>query len=706
VSTVSDLIDQAFRNLSKRKGFVERPDQQQLALLLSDIMEQGSSGSFEAPTGLGKSLAALIPAIAHGIANKKRTVIATYTNVLAEQYWRNDLPLALSLFLEEGATASSVGQAGFLLGIRSQMLMGRQRYVCLAAMDEHAPTLIDNYRKEAKLGIETEFRQVIQRPVREQNLLWQRVATPPVCPGRLCPAYEDCYYYSSRRAAERAEIVITNHSVVIQDALMARISEDQEGLLGKFNFLVLDEAHDFPQAASNGMEFELSATKLGALEGICNRLESALQPLAQRQGDGFHWAKSCAEFKEAIDGCQKGLVAYSLSLGRPGILTASPPNVNDHPQVQANRTGDDMRGARELADRVSELCDSFVLGLEEKMNRWREKEPELVRQAAETTRNYGSYIREYGMGCYTLFQPQGVAVSYAGRSGADAMLRQDVIGLAEPLRELIWSRTPYACLSATLALDGNFDFFRRTTGAEPQFEEILPTPFDYATNAALYLPPLNTIPDPSTARRDGNEEGYWRRVAIELSKIIRTVGGRTLALFHSRKEMEGVLSFMNLPPELPIYSQTKQGTAAVGERFIENTRASLFALRSFWTGFDAPGPTLSCVVLVRVPFEVPIDPPQIARLAYLQTQGLNAFGQHTLPLAKMLMRQGAGRLIRRADDKGIIAILDPRIQTKNYGEEILANLPEGMRTFRDIGDAVGWINLEVPELGDQPSLKL
>lgn len=669
-------------------------------------MSQGASGAFEAPTGLGKSLATLIPAIAHAINSGKRTVIATYTNVLAEQYWRNDLPLALGLFLEEGKTASSVGQGAFLLNIRAQMLMGRQRYVCLAAMDENAPTLIDEYRKVAKLGIESEFRQAIKRPQRELSLLWQKVAAPPVCPGRLCPAYDDCYYYQARHSAERAEIVITNHSVVIQDALMARISEDGEGMLGKFDFLVLDEAHDFAQAAGNGLEFELSPGKLGALEGICNRLEHALLPLAQRQGDGFTWAKYCADFKEAIDQCQKGLVAYSLSLGRPGILTAAPSNVLEHPQVQAHKTGDDMRGARDLADQVSGACRSFVHGLDNKMTEWRDKEPEVARQAAETTRNYGSFIREYGMGCHMLFEPEGVSVSYAGRSGTDAMLRQDVIGLAEPLKELIWSRTPYACLSATLALDGSFDFFRRTTGAEPAFEEILPTPFDYATHAALYLPPADAIPDPSTARRDGSEELYWRRVAIELSKIIRSVGGRTLALFHSRKEMEGVLSFMNLPPELPVYTQTKQAASSVGERFIENTRASLFALRSFWTGFDAPGETLSCVVLVRVPFEVPIDPPQIARLAYLQTQGLNAFGQHTLPLAKMMMRQGAGRLIRRGDDKGIIAVLDPRIQTKRYGEEILANLPEGMRTFRDIEDAVGWIGLEVPDPADQPTLKL
>lgn len=685
---------------------MERPDQRQLALLLADLIGQGSSGSFEAPTGLGKSLAALIPAIANAIVNGKRTVIATYTNVLAEQYWRNDLPLALDLFLEEGTQATSVGQAGFLLDIRCRMLMGRQRYACLTAMDEHMADQIDGYRKSAKLGIESEFRQLVKRPSRELNVLWQRVAAPPVCPARQCPAYDDCYYYSARKAAERAEIVITNHSVVIQDALMARATEDAEGLLGKFDFLILDEAHDFPQAAMNGMEFELSGGKLSALEGIVGRLENAVLPLAQRQSEGFEWAKSCGDFKEAINQCQKGLVSYSLSLGRPGILTAAPPDVFEHPKVQENRTRDDTKGARDLAGRVASACDGFVQEMGARLSRWSERDSDLTKQISEATRNYGSYIRDFGIGCSMMFEPQGVAVSYASSSGADAMLRQDVIDLSEPLTSLIWNRTPYACMSATLALDGSFDFFRRTTGAKPDFEEILPSPFDYASNAAIYLPPADSIPDPSLARQQGNEDLYWRRIAVELSKIIRAVGGRTLALFHSRKEMEGVLSFIDLPPELPVLSQARFGTSSVGERFIENTHASLFALRSFWTGFDAPGETLSCVVLVRVPFEVPIDPPQIARMAYLQTKGMNAFAEHTLPLAKMLMRQGAGRLIRRAQDKGVIALLDPRIQSKRYGEEILANLPEGMRTFRDIADAVGWIGLEVPELGDQFSLKL
>jgi ATP-dependent DNA helicase DinG len=169
--------------------------------------------------------------------------------------------------------------------------------------------------------------------------------------------------------------------------------------------------------------------------------------------------------------------------------------------------------------------------------------------------------------------------------------------------------------------------------------------------------------------------------------------GRTLCLFHSRKEMEGVYSHITPHPDRLILIQERSGFADVGQRFVRNPTASLFGLRSFWTGFDAPGETLSCVVLVRVPFEVPVDPPQIARLAYLQSQGLDAFREHTLPLAKMMMRQGAGRLIRRSEDKGIIALLDPRITTKQYGEEIMANLPPGMRVFREFEDAVGYVGL-------------
>lgn len=684
MSTVPGLIERAFATLSARPGFVERADQQQLSLLLADFIEGKSSGAIEAPTGLGKSLAALIPAIAHAISSGKRTIIATYTNVLAEQYWRKDLPLALSLFEEEEVAS-----------IKTAFQIGRQRYACLSAMEDHMPDLVNVFRGNAELGIETEFRSIIPGPQRQITPLWQKIVAPPVCPGRLCPSYVDCFYYKGRRIAEKAHVVITNHSVVIQDALLAQASEDGKGLLGEFDFLILDEAHDFSQAALNGLEFELSGPKLGILIGIALRLEGSLNSIAKMAGDEVLWRDTCRQFREGIEGCQRSLVAYSLDLGQPGILTMTPPEVLEHPQVKLHQAKGGVDAAKEVAAEVSRETFDFARAVDVLVDVWKSAlgNSESVKLAQETARHYLQYIREIGGGASLLFEPRGVAVSYAGRTGADAMLRQDLIGLADPLKEMIWARTPYACLSATLAIDGTFDFFRRTTGAEPEYEEILPSPFDFGSNAALYLPKTGRIPDPTVARREGSEEVYFHAVAAELSELIRACGGRTLALFHSRKEMEGVMKHIDLPPELPVMLQGKTGVGTVGEKFKENVNASLFALRSFWTGFDAPGETLSCVALVRVPFEVPFEPPQIARLAWMQTQGLDAFSEHTLALAKMMMRQGAGRLIRSSTDRGIIALLDPRLRTKRYGEAILANLPEEMRTFDDIWDAVASVGL-------------
>lgn len=680
MSTVQELIQSAFDRLASQPGFVTRSDQTQLANLIGDLIDEQKCGAFEAPTGLGKSLAALIPAIAHAVANQKRTVIATYTNVLAEQYWRKDLPLALSLFDVEP---------------KCQFLIGRQRYACLLAMDEVAPELTDGFQHFAELGIESEFRSWCTKPAREVSQIWSKIIAPPICQGKFCVAYQPCFYYDARRKAETADIVITNHSVVIQHAAMCAALGDDDGLLGKFDFLILDEAHDFPQAAANGLEFELSPQKLSAVLGIANRLEQTVAPYAQRLGEMTPWMELCESFREGIAAAQKSLVTYNLELGRPGILTAAPTVVWDHPQVQASKTPDDTAAARRLAYEVSETCESLVAGLEDRIARWKEDEPESVRGLKESSHNFAIYIREFAQGCGSLFSPHGVAVSYANQSGQDSLMRQDIIDLAGPLTEMLWSKTPYVCLSATLALDGSFDYFRRVTGIEPDFEESLPTPFDFGSNAALYLPPSGRIPDPTIARRQGMEGQYFQAVATELSNILKLMNGRTLALFHSRREMEEVLARMDVPPELPIHVQTRSGVTTVGERFRKNVHASLFALRSFWTGFDAPGETLSCVVLVRVPFEVPVDPPQIARMAFLESKGLNPFAAHTLPQAKMLMRQGAGRLIRRAEDKGIIALLDSRLRSKRYGEEILNNLPPEMRRFDDLADAIGWVGIDV-----------
>lgn len=690
MSRANDLVESAFAQLAKTPGYVERPDQVQLALLLSDCIGSGNTGAFEAPTGLGKSLATLIPAIAHALAHGKRVAIATYTNVLAEQYWRKDLPIALSLFEDWER-------------VKPEFLIGRQRYACLASITEHHAGTCREFRRNALLGIETEFRQHVPKVGREMAQLWGQVSAPPVCPARLCPYYQDCYYYRARRSAEKSHLIITNHNVLLQDALLRQASDDEMSMLGKLDFVIFDEAHDLASAAQNALEFELSHFKIGQIIGIAQKLQSTLSPLSMDAGQPHIWNALCDSFAEHLSLLGNKLDTAIAGYGQ--ILRTIPESLQEDSRVKAKRPKEPLTAAQVVATEVSDLANGFVKDVERTLKDW-DTEGLKTEDARDTVRNYLMYLGEFAFGCKGLFSSRrgpddedagsdevGVTYTAAPFQGGEGKIRYDVIGLSRALKPLLWDRTPWACLSATLALDGNFDFFQRTTGAKADFEEILPSPFDFSHQASLYIPRVGKLIDPAMARDPSMEHQYYQRLADEIGEIIETCGGRTLALFHSRKEMEGVHRAMTLGDDYPILIQRTVGVATTGEKFKERTNASLFALRSFWTGFDAPGETLSCVVLVRVPFEVPVDPPAIARMAWMSSEGYDPFMSYTLPQAKMMMRQGAGRLIRTAEDRGIICLLDPRLRTKRYGEEIFANMPAGMRSYDDIREAAARVGI-------------
>lgn len=678
-----ELIGAAFDRLSAQGGFADRPQQRQLALMLSDCIADGKRGLFEAPTGLGKSLAALVPAVAHAITSGKRTIVATYTNLLAEQYWRNDLPLALSLFDQ----ASQV---------RSQYLIGRQRYACRAAMRE-AGGSFGEFARHAKLGIESEFRLLVPKPPREVAQAWQAITAPPVCPARLCDHYDDCWYYAARRSAQKAHVVITNHSVVLQDALLRTASGGDLDLLGTYDFLIVDEAHDFPQAAANGLEFELSPSKAQQILGVVRRFHASLKNASFEAGEPHVWTDLCEGIMRRLSDLGNELARVQAN----GILVATPMEVAEAPLIRSQIQSTAIEAARVVADSLASDLSAFTRAAEQMLRRWIDLGCAKA-EDQEVVHNYLMYLREFAGGCSSLFQSTGddlVSVTYAlgtqdwRGQAQEPILRRDLVGLAEPLQGLLWDRTPYACLSATLAIDRNFEFFRRFSGAEGDYEEVLPSPFDFPNCMALYVPPKGRVLDPAQARAQGSESAYHQSVAREVASILEAMRGRCLVLFHSRKEMEAVHQLVPSSEALPILMQRTHGAASTGEKFLRDAHASLFALRSFWTGFDAPGETLSCVVLVRVPFEVPVDPPAMARMAWLQNQGLDPFVVYTLPQAKMMMRQGAGRLIRRAGDRGVVALLDPRLRTKGYGEQFFENMPPGVRSFDDIYEAMAAVGL-------------
>lgn len=672
-----DLVQLALERLAQRSGFSARDGQVQLAYLLEEAMSGDQRGLYEAPTGLGKSLAILIAGLAHAKANEKRVVVATYTNLLTEQYWRKDLPTALSLF-DAPPTAA--------------MLIGRQRYACRLAMDEVGGTRMDQFADVADQGTETEFRRFAGDRTKNAYELWAKIQVPPVCPGRACPAYDDCFFYQARQRAVAASVVVTNHSVVIQDALMKGAEGEGDGLLGPYDYLVLDEAHDFPSAAANGLETILSAARLRALEGIAARMEKII--VAQldrypvtRQDRSF--ARFTREIQDAIDALNR----RDTPLVQPGILQVVPESYADRPAIVDGKSPSPDEPIRVLSTRIGQATRDYLDALRERLEVVEPWEPDIAQRLMPQIANYRLYVQSAGTSFEHLFPTDGVAVTHAGEQFRELFVRHDLVDFAPTLHELIWQHRPYAAVSATLQLDGSFEHYQRITGMRPDVAEALPSPFDFARQACVYLPRDGAVPDPSVARANQAERQYQVAVADQLAEIIEACDGRTLALFSSRAEMEAVFELVIHRTELPVLMQPRSGAGAVGEQFKAEPMTSLFALRSYWTGFDAPGETLSCVVLVRVPFDVPTEATARVRVTHLAETGLDPFRDYTLANAKLLMRQGAGRLVRRTEDRGIIAILDPRIRTKRYGAEILDNLPPEMPQFRDIADAVGHVGL-------------
>ena len=657
-------------------GFIERENQRQLALLISDCIAGSDPGVFEAPTGLGKSLAALIPAIAYAIAEEKRIVVATYTNVLAEQYLRKDLPLALSLFEKPPESA---------------FIIGKQRYACVAEIEAHVPNMKRDYLPKVKVGIESEFRKITGLKGRDAVSQWRQISVPAICPARMCEFYGPCIYYKARRQAAKAGVVITNHSVVLMDSLQG---EGEHPVLGPYDFLIVDEAHDLPQAAASAFEFTLDENSLAQVAAVATGMERVLRPRAVAKKIDREFLEEFVSFRKAIESAKFDLSSLAVVAKGPNILAAAPQDVAEFPTI-ASRLSEPLQSrVFPLAERLLEACKAVDKAARAIVKKEEGEDTEVLQ---ESVLSYRQFLAEFALNCKYLANPEDNAVSYVDSGFGGISIKKAATDVSKKLDEALWSKTPSACLSATLAIDGEFDFFVGLTGIQPRFTEVLPSPFSLETQAAIYLPKADTIPDPVAVRREGAEDLYYSALAHEFEKIIRAMGGKTLALFHSRAEMEGVLEKLNLPEELPIYVQRRSGAGMVGEAFRKNTRASLFALRSFWTGFDAPGETLSCVALTRIPFEVPVDPPALVRQASMTIQGRDPFSEYSLAMAKMLMRQGAGRLIRNAEDRGIIAILDPRVRTKNYGEAILQNLPSGMRTFTDIYDAMAAVGLETPQ---------
>ncbi|MDQ6876977.1 MAG: exonuclease domain-containing protein [Candidatus Dormibacteraeota bacterium] len=671
-------------------GYEHREPQLQMLLAVAQIQSRGGSLVVEAGTGTGKSLAYLVPSIARAIRHGERVVVSTDTHTLQEQLMTKDLP-ALREWLPWDFTAC--------------LLKGRSNYVSLRRWRRYLAEVCrdaDELRFKLKVLVwlhstESGDRSELRLHGREE-VLWARIASDPLdCIGIHCTK-EDCYVHRARAEAEAADLVVVNHALLLADA------EIGGGLLPPFEHLVIDEAHHLEEAATRGLREEVDGPGLLAL---LERLASTPHP---ESGDGEHRGL-LTELRrqphlqasgEALDdalpltlaAAQRVRAVFDSAVGWVGARLSEAERRDDSlrltPQLRDDPGWESVRLAGENASTALAALDGVLRrGVTSARDWLGGTEPDQGIRELEIIR--GRLHRAAVLLGEALLTPDPNRVYWFTLFARtdNLVLRAAPINVGTLLREHVYAeRRSSVFTSATLAVGGTFDYFRSRVGLGPDAEElILPSPFDFLHQALVCLP--TDLPGPE-------HEDFDRNVEEVVASVARRVGGRTLVLFTSHRQLRDVHAALKHRVDLDEVLILGQGID--GQRrhllksFEEAERPLLLGTASFWEGIDVPGERLSCVIVVRLPFPVPSEPVYAARAEQVR----DAFAQLALPQAALRLKQGFGRLIRRSTDRGAVVILDNRILGRDYGKAFLDVLPPASRFVgpaEEIADQVGdWLS--------------
>jgi len=652
-------------------GYEHRESQLQMLLAVAQIQQRSGTLVVEAGTGTGKSLAYLVPSIARAVSHRERVVVSTNTHTLQEQLMGKDLP-GLREWLP--------------WDFKACLLKGRANYVSLRRWRRYlAEPCQDAEELMFKLKVllwlhstESGDRSELRLHGREE-VFWNRIASDPMdCVGINCTK-EDCYVHRARAEAETADLVVINHALLLADA------EVGGGLLPEYDHLVVDEAHHLEEAATRGLRQEVDGPGLVAL---LERLANGLLDELRRQphlgasedmfGEAIAPAASAAERVREL--FRQADVWVAVRLGeaerREESVRITAP-LRDGPEwgevgLAAENTVTAL-AALDVTLRKAVAGVRDWLGGEEPDQGIRELEMIRGRLEAAMRLVDAALLRPDANRVYWFSQ-----VSRA----ENLLLRAAPINVGSLLRGRVYAeRRSTVLTSATLAVGGNFDYFKSRVGLGEDVEElILQSPFDFYRQALVCLPTDLPLPE---------DEGFDAAVEDLVAAVARRVGGRTLALFTSHRQLRDVHAALKQRVDLDEVLILGQGID--GQRrellktFEESERPLLLGTASFWEGIDIPGERLSCVIVVRLPFPVPTDPVYAARAEQVR----DPFSQLALPQAALRLKQGFGRLIRRSTDRGSVVILDNRILGRDYGKAFLQVLPPASRFVGPGGEVAG-----------------
>ena len=613
-------------------GGQERVGQLEMATRVAEALAGGGHALVQAGTGTGKSVGYLVPAVLHATGGGGKVIVATATLALQRQLVDRDLPIVAA------ALEPLVGRP-----VEFAVLKGRNNYVCLqklhgATPDDESDALFDAPRsalgKQAvavrEWALETQTGDRDEYPDDVDPRVWRGFSVGRrECMGESrCPFGEECFTVLRRRKAQEADVVVTNHAMLAIDAL--------EGIpvLPEHDAVIIDEGHELVDRATAAVTGELT---VGLVERAVSRARRNLDP------------ETLERLQEAADGLDVALREASEDLSGPSRLEAW-----DRPLMLA-------------LTRLRDVCHQAMA--EVNADKGGDVDALAARQIAAGALEDVHDVAGDLLGMTEL----DVVWLDPGEANRGPALRIAPLSVAGLLRSALFERTPVAITSATLTVGGGFEPVLASLGIDPADATAVDvgSPFDHGRQGILYV--ARQLPPPG-------REGTPMEALDELADLIEAAGGRTLALFSSWRGVERAADYLRVRfgdrPDLPLLVQ-KRGDAVgqLVQRFADEPASTLLGTVSLWQGVDVPGASCILVVIDRIPFPRPDDPLLAARQRAIDEAGGSGFRAVSVPKAGLLLAQGAGRLIRGTEDRGVVAVLDSRLATAGYASALRASLP-------------------------------
>ena len=627
-------------------GFEARPGQLDMADAVSVVFADGGVLLAEAGTGTGKTLAYLVPAI----LSRQRALVSTGTKNLQEQIFFKDLPV-----LRE-----SLG-----IPFTATYMKGRGNYLCLHRFDAmrtsglppssasrtrdaysyiHYLRVIDEWAQTTETGDRAEIEDLP-----EDLSFWNDIAaTTENCIGTECPRYQDCFVVRMRQRAAESDVVIVNHHLLCADAAVRQSNFGE--VIPSCSFAIVDEAHQLEDVATQYFGLSASSYRIDDLardigRALGARLVQDADRAEQIAADEVRIRDASRAFFAAVD-----MLRHELP-GGAGSDTRI--------RVRSKDTGRLAEDGAALVAALEALEADIALTKDV---------PEDVLALSRRAQGLREEIR------FLLRADDPGYVYFLETRGRGVFLRASPIDVSSIVRDVLIDRMRGTVLtSATLTVDGSFDYVRSRLGLRRAQEIRLDSEFDYRRQAILYLP--KKMPDPRSPQ-------FVDAAARQILDILKLTRGRAFVLFTSYANLREVQRIAAAELEYPIFVQGNAPRSALLREFKATPHSVLLATSSFWQGVDVVGDALSCVIIDKLPFVSPGDPITAARIEAIAARGDSAFEQYQVPLAILALKQGLGRLIRHRTDRGVLAILDPRLRTMGYGKRFLASLPAAPVTLQ------------------------